>query len=161
MSNKIQETKFGEESNSSTGPVNMRCRGSDPITIGDALEISALTAGNKPIEQSDAAAIRAAEIRASGYTQIAGVAAAAELAAEENGQTEHVEDKIKLGDLLKDASSMLEEDKAVTMEDAEGVSGAEVENNPDRITYPGGVSASMHSAAKINQDPQSNPIVNE
>lgn len=56
---------------------------------------------------------------------------------------------------------MLEEDKAVTMEDAEGVSGAEVENNPDKITYPGGVAASVSSAAKLNQDPESNPIVNE
>lgn len=55
---------------------------------------------------------------------------------------------------------MLEEDKAVTMEDAEGVSGAEVESNPDRIIYPGGVSASMTCAAKLNKDALSNPTVN-
>lgn len=47
---------------------------------------------------------------------------------------------------------MLEEDKTVTMEDAEGVIGAEVQNNPDRVTYPGGVAASIRSAAKLNQD---------
>ncbi|KAK1373038.1 late embryogenesis abundant protein 3 [Heracleum sosnowskyi] len=161
MSNQIQESKLSQVSDASTGSMKMKSPGSDPITIGEALEITALTAGNKPVEHSDAAAIRAAEIRASGFTHIAGLAAAAQIAAEQNGQTNDVEDKTKLGDLLMDASCMLEGDKAVTMEDAEGVSGAEVENNPDRITYPGGVSASMSSAAKLNQDPQSIPIVNE
>lgn len=102
MNNKIQEIKFGEESDDgSTGSVNMKSPGSsDQITIGDALEMSALTAGNKPIEQSDAAAIRAAEIRATGFTHIAGLAAAAQLAATQNGQTQNLDYKTKLGDLL-------------------------------------------------------------
>lgn len=105
MSDQIKETKSSEVSDASTGSVNMKSSGSDPITIGDALEITALTAGNKPVEQSDAAAIRAAEIRATGFTHIAGVAAAAQLAVELNGQTKNVEDKVKLGDLLKVSSS--------------------------------------------------------
>ena len=102
MSNQIQERRFGESSDdvSTESSVNMKAPGFEPITIGDALEITALTAGNKPIEQSDAAAIRAAEIRASGFTQIAGVAAAAQLAADMNSRTEDDEDKTKLGDIL-------------------------------------------------------------
>lgn len=38
----------------------------------------------------------------------------------------------------------------MTREDAEGVIGAEVRNNPDLATYPGGVSASMAAAARLN-----------
>lgn len=34
------------------------------ITIGQAPEATALTAGDKPVDQSDAAAIQAAEVRA-------------------------------------------------------------------------------------------------
>ncbi|CAN4092946.1 unnamed protein product [Withania somnifera] len=37
-----------------------------PITIGEALAATALVAGEKPVEQSDAAAIQAAEARATG-----------------------------------------------------------------------------------------------
>lgn len=35
----------------------------DAITVGEALEASSLSAGNKPVEQSDAAAIQAAEMK--------------------------------------------------------------------------------------------------
>lgn len=41
----------------------------------------------------------------------------------------------------------------MTREDAEGVIGAEVRNNPDMVTHPGGVASSMAAAARLNQDP--------
>ena len=73
------------------------------ITIGEALEATAQTAGNKPVEQSDAAAIQAAEVRATGSNVIipGGVAATAQSAASYNeaGQLRD-EDKIKLGHVL-------------------------------------------------------------
>lgn len=41
-------------------------------------------------------------------------------------------------------------DKPVTREDAEGIISAEIRNNPDMSTYPGGVAASVAAAAKVN-----------
>lgn len=86
------------------GKVNMKspagALGSDAITIGEALETTALTAGDKPVDQSDAAAIQAAEVRASGYAHPGGVASAAQSAADFNARTLNVENKAKLGDVL-------------------------------------------------------------
>ncbi|KAK6120850.1 hypothetical protein DH2020_045406 [Rehmannia glutinosa] len=115
------------------------------ITIGEALEATALTAGHRPVDYSDAAAIQAAEVRATGRTNIVpgGVAAAAQ-----------DEDKTKLGDILSvihDASAKLPSDKAVTRRDAEGVIGAELRNDPNLCTRPGGVAASVAAAARLNQ----------
>lgn len=73
---------------------------SDSVTIGEALETAALTAGDKPVDQSDAAAIQAAEVRACGYAHPGGVAAAAQSAANLNARTMNVELKTKLGDVL-------------------------------------------------------------
>ena len=72
------------------------------ITIGEALEATALTAGKKPVEWSDAAAIQAAEVRATGRTSImpGGVAAAAQSAATLNARATKEEDKTKLGHIL-------------------------------------------------------------
>lgn len=72
------------------------------ITIGEALEATVLTAGNKAVEWSDAAAIQAAEVRATGRTNIVpgGVAAAAQSAATLNARTTKDEDKTKLADVL-------------------------------------------------------------
>lgn len=72
------------------------------ITIGEALEATAITAGNKPVEWSDAAAIQAAEVRATGRTNIVpgGVAAAAQSAATLNARTTSDHDKTKLADVL-------------------------------------------------------------
>ncbi|KAK9079740.1 hypothetical protein SSX86_001413 [Deinandra increscens subsp. villosa] len=125
----------------------------DPVTIGEALEAAAMSAGEKPVEQSDAAAIQAAEVRATGRMQVTpgGVAAKAQAAASQNVRAMRDEDKTKLGDVLADASSLLEKDKAVTREDAEGVIGAEIRNQPELATYPGGVAASMAAAARLNQ----------
>lgn len=72
------------------------------ITIGEALEAATKTAGNKPVDQSDAAAIQAAEVRASGTNVIApgGIAASAQSAANHNANVDRDEDKIKLVDVL-------------------------------------------------------------
>lgn len=88
----------GEEAKGSV----TQSRNSSKVTIGEALEAVALTAGDKPVEQSDAAAIQAAEVRATGQNVLipGGVASAAQAAASLNAQTIRDEDKIKLGDVL-------------------------------------------------------------
>ncbi|CAA0831470.1 Seed maturation protein [Striga hermonthica] len=123
------------------------------ITIGEALEATALTSGHLPVDYSDAAAIQAAEVRATGRTNIVpgGVAAAAQSAATRNARLPRDEDKTKLGDILTDASAKLPSDKPVTRKDAEGVIGAELRNDPDLCTRPGGVAASIAAAARLNQ----------
>ncbi|CAJ1976201.1 unnamed protein product [Sphenostylis stenocarpa] len=123
------------------------------ITIGEALEATVLTAGKKPVEWSDAAAIQAAEVRATGRTNIVpgGVAAAAQSAATLNARATKDEDKTKLGDVLAGATSKLPSDRAATRRDAEGVTGAEMRNDPNLTTHPGGVSASVAAAARLNQ----------
>ncbi|KAJ0249022.1 Late embryogenesis abundant protein 32 [Hirschfeldia incana] len=122
------------------------------ITIGQALEATAQTAGKKPVDQSDAAAIQAAEVRASSNNVIApgGVAASAQSAADYNAAIEFDENKIKLVDVLAGAAGKLQEDKAVTKQDAEGVVSAELRNNPNLATYPGGVADSLTAAARLN-----------
>ncbi|KAK7356013.1 hypothetical protein VNO80_15279 [Phaseolus coccineus] len=127
--------------------------GSGGITIGEALEATVLTAGKKTVEWSDAAAIQAAEVRATGRTNIVpgGVAAAAQSAATLNARVTKEEDKTKLADILADATSKLPSDRAATRRDAEGVTGAEMRNDPNLTTHPGGVSASVAAAARLNQ----------
>ncbi|KAI3962003.1 hypothetical protein MKX01_021886 [Papaver californicum] len=124
------------------------------ITIGEALEATALTAGDKPVDQSDAAAIQAAEVRATGRNVITpgGVAAAAQAAATFNARVSRDEEKTTLGDVLTDAAVKLPADKEVTRRDAEGVVSAEMRNNPNLVTHPGGVAASVAAAARLNQD---------
>jgi Seed maturation protein len=72
------------------------------ITIGEALEATALTAGDKPVEKSDAAAIQAAEVRATGMnvTVPGGIAAQALSAADTNARETLDENKTKLRDIL-------------------------------------------------------------
>lgn len=72
------------------------------VTIGEALEAAAWTAGEKPVEQSDAAAIQAAEVRATGLNETlpGGVAAAAQAAAVSNLRATREEDKTKLADIV-------------------------------------------------------------
>ncbi|KAL7589413.1 late embryogenesis abundant protein D-34 [Lactuca sativa] len=139
--------------NKASSPAPPISGGDDQVTIGEALEAAAISAGEKPVDQSDAAAIQAAEVRATGRMQVVpgGVAAKAQAAASQNARTMRDEDKTKLGDVLMDASTLLPRDKAVTREDAEGVIGAEIRNQPELATYPGGVSASMAAAARLNQ----------
>ncbi|KAD5960611.1 hypothetical protein R6Q59_013660 [Mikania micrantha] len=129
------------------------------ITIGEALEATALTAGSRPVDYSDAAAIQAAEVRATGRTNIVpgGVAAAAQSAATRNARLTRDDDKTKLSEILAEATSKLPADKPVTRRDAEGVIGAELRNDPNLTTRPGGVAASLAAAARINQINQSSP----
>ncbi|KAI6684773.1 hypothetical protein NL676_030686 [Syzygium grande] len=127
--------------------------GVGPITIGEALEAAALTAGQKPVEWSDAAAIQAAEVRATGRTAIVpgGVAAAAQSAANLNARTPRAEDKTTLADILGDATSKLPSDKPASRRDAEGVASAEMRNDPNLNTHPSGIAASVAAAARLNQ----------
>ncbi|XP_039137323.1 late embryogenesis abundant protein D-34-like [Dioscorea cayenensis subsp. rotundata] len=114
----------------------------DVISIGEALEAVAFTAGDKPVSRSDAAAIQAAEARVTGGTVAAsgGLAAEAQAAASANELTMSNENKITLSDVLSDASrKLVGGDKEATREDAERVVGAEMRNNPAMVTHPGGV----------------------
>ncbi|KAG9145322.1 hypothetical protein Leryth_008247 [Lithospermum erythrorhizon] len=126
------------------------------ITIGEALQATCQTAGNKPVEQSDAAAIQAAEVRATGSSVIVlgGLSASAQSAAAYNEGIIGDQDKIKLSSVLRDATTKLAIDKAVTRDDAEGVMSAELRNHPGMPTYPGGVAASVAAAARLNERDQ-------
>ncbi|CAN6558465.1 unnamed protein product [Malus baccata var. baccata] len=110
----------------------------DAITIGEALETSALSAGDKPIEQT------------TGRNEIApgGVAAVAQYAASVNLRDVN---KTKLGDVLEDATQKLPADKPVTREDARAVIGAEIRNSPNMATTPGGVAESLAAAARLTR----------
>ncbi|OWM74271.1 late embryogenesis abundant protein D-34-like [Punica granatum] len=124
------------------------------ITIGEALEAAAQTMGGKPVDQSDAAAIQAAEVRATGSNVITpgGLAALAQSAAAHNEQMLRDEDKIKLSDILTDATVKLAADKVATRQDAEEVISVEIGNNPNLATQPGGVAASVAAAARLNEN---------
>ncbi|KAL8029055.1 hypothetical protein ABFX02_14G203600 [Erythranthe guttata] len=126
----------------------------DAITIGEALEATAISAGDKPVDQSDAAAIQAAEVRATGLGHVVpgGLGAQAQSAAAYNAQTTRDEDKATLGDILTDATLKMAGDKSATREDAEGVIYAEIRNKQDMATQPGGVAASVAAAARLNQE---------
>uniref|UniRef100_A0A0E0KIZ2 SMP domain-containing protein n=1 Tax=Oryza punctata TaxID=4537 RepID=A0A0E0KIZ2_ORYPU len=128
------------------------------VTIGRAMEAvaAATAAAGKPVDQSDAAAIQAAEMRATGCTSVTvpgGVAAAAQAAADHNAApAARDEDRIKLRDVLTEARGKLPADKAATREDAERVVSAEVRNRPDMATTPGGVADAVTAAARLNQE---------
>ncbi|MFS7994154.1 putative Late embryogenesis abundant protein, SMP subgroup [Helianthus anomalus] len=122
------------------------------ITIGEALEATARTAGDKTVEQSDAAAIQAAEVRATGSNVLipGGLAAQAQSAATLNTSTRQ-EDKFKLCEILTATTVKLPADKAATREDAEGVLSAERRNTADMTAHPAGISASISAAANLNE----------
>ncbi|XP_050203542.1 late embryogenesis abundant protein D-34-like [Mercurialis annua] len=124
------------------------------VTIGEALEATALSTGKKPVDQSDAAAIQAAEVRATGINEVlpGGVGAEAQSAADRNLKAPRVQDKTKISDVVADATLKLPADKPVTREDARGVIEAEVRNKPDMHATPGGVAASMAAAARANRE---------
>nr|AST13897.1 late embryogenisis abundant protein 12 [Betula platyphylla] len=109
---------------------------------------------NKAVDQSDASAIQAAEVRATGVNVITpgGLASTAQSAAIYNARIHRDEDKIKLRDVLTGATSKLPADKAATPQDAEGVVNAELRNNPNQVTHPGGVAASVSAAARLNDN---------
>lgn len=74
----------------------------DAVTIGRALVAVVAMAGDRPVDQSDAAAIQVAETCATGSdaTVPGGVAAAAQSAADQNDRALRDEDKIKLRNVL-------------------------------------------------------------
>lgn len=51
----------------------------------------------------------------------------------------------------QNATARLPADKAVTRQDAEGVMSAEMRNNPNLATHPGGVASSVAAAARLNE----------
>ncbi|XP_057515754.1 late embryogenesis abundant protein 47 [Amaranthus tricolor] len=122
------------------------------VTIVEALLATVVTAGDKSVDRSDAAAIQAAEVRATGQTNImpGGLAATAQSAAQINAKPTTTK-KTTLADVLSNAAAKLPKDRAVTRQDAEGVVGAEFRNNPNITTFPGGVATSMVAAARINK----------
>ncbi|XP_010277180.1 PREDICTED: late embryogenesis abundant protein D-34-like [Nelumbo nucifera] len=128
--------------------------GPHPITIGEALEATAMVSGDKPVDQSDAAAIQAAEVRATGLNVNipGGVGAEAQSAANVNERAIRDEDKVTLGEVLTDATAKLVRDKPATRRDAERVVGAELRNNSNVSTHPGGVAAAVTEAARLNQN---------
>ncbi|XP_050382320.1 late embryogenesis abundant protein 47-like [Argentina anserina] len=134
-------------------PLTVQDSGSQ-ITIGEALEATVMTAGKKPVEWSDTAAIQAAEIRATGRPGIVpgGLAAEAQSAATLNARAMCNDDKTTLGDILAGATSKLPDDKAATFTDAKGVTDAEMRNDRYMTTHPMGVAASVATAARLNQD---------
>ncbi|KAL6522647.1 hypothetical protein OROHE_016494 [Orobanche hederae] len=123
------------------------------ITIGEALEASARMAGDKPVDHRDAAAIMAAECRASGSNFISpgGLAATAQSAAAYNDGLIGDGSKVKLADILTGARAKLPADKAATREDAEGIMAAELRNGPNLEVCPGGVAASVAEAVRTNE----------
>ncbi|KAK4799835.1 hypothetical protein SAY86_025200 [Trapa natans] len=137
---------------SSSGGNTVTDEGNRPISIGEALEATVLSAGQKRVERSDAAAIQAAEVRATGQATIVsgGVAAAAQSAAIMNARATSDDQKTRLADVLTDASLKLPTDKPVSRQDAEGVAGAEMRNDPYLIPHPVGVAASMASG-EVNE----------
>ncbi|PIN09014.1 hypothetical protein CDL12_18407 [Handroanthus impetiginosus] len=127
------------------------------MTIGQALESVALSAaGDKTVDESDAAAIQVMESRATGRDQViqGSVASEAQSAAKHNARTMDEGKKTKLRDILAGATSKLPDDRAVTKEDAEAAVGAELRNKLEMTTYPRGVAEAMVTAAKLNQQQQ-------
>ncbi|CAN6305101.1 unnamed protein product [Urochloa humidicola] len=129
------------------------------ITIGEALEAAAFSAGDQPVGPSDAEAIAAAEARAVGTEEAPphGLAARARAAADANvaaAGREEEEDRATLRDVLADAESVLVADKEVDREDAARVVAAEVRSEPDATARPGGVAASIAAAARLNRGRQ-------
>ncbi|OAY75613.1 Late embryogenesis abundant protein D-34 [Ananas comosus] len=126
----------------------------EKITIGEALAATARMVGDQPVEKSDAAAIQAAEARATGLNVAfpAGVAAEAQAAADANVWADNDATKLSIGDVLSDAADKMPADKPVERDDAARVADAETRNRPNATARPGGVAASMAAAARLNRD---------
>ncbi|VAI26641.1 unnamed protein product [Triticum turgidum subsp. durum] len=128
----------------------------DAVTIGEALQAAAQTsAGERPVDLADAAAVQAAETRATGLGGLipGGVAAAAQQAAETNmrpGLAE--EEKVRLRDALGSAAAVLPANKVATREDAVAVATAANRNAPAGGGGGGkGVADAVAAAAEMNE----------
>ncbi|CAN6286838.1 unnamed protein product [Urochloa humidicola] len=129
------------------------------IKIAEALEGSARAIGDKPVEPSDAAAIRAAEASAVGggggeAVVPGGVAERAQAAVAANARAKRGEDKVTMANVLTwEATVKLPTGKAVTGEVAAAAADAEAAaNEPRGKTDPRGVSAALDMAAKHNSE---------
>uniref|UniRef100_A0A0D9WQC2 SMP domain-containing protein n=1 Tax=Leersia perrieri TaxID=77586 RepID=A0A0D9WQC2_9ORYZ len=123
------------------------------ITVGEALEATALAAGERPVDSADVEAIRAAEMTAqeSDVTLPGGLADQAQAAARSNADAECDDDKITVADVLTDATAKLAGDKVAGMEDAAKVVRAETYSDAGARTRAGGVGAAVTTAARLNQ----------
>ncbi|KAJ4760423.1 hypothetical protein LUZ62_070798 [Rhynchospora pubera] len=130
----------------------------DAVTIGEALEAAALVLGEKPIDLADAAAVCAAEMRATGLAGVVpgGVGAAALAAAESNMRNEKESDgkKTTISDVLGNASAVLPVHKVVRREDAVSIRAAEEQcrRAGDGMETGYGVSAMVMEAVELNED---------
>ncbi|KAG2611622.1 late embryogenesis abundant protein D-34-like [Panicum virgatum] len=124
------------------------------ITIGEALEATARAGGGRPVDRADAEAIRAAEMRAHGadVAMPGGLGDQARAAARANAQATREGDKVKIGDVLSDATAKLAGDKAAATEDATRVVQAETFNDAEAHARAGGVGAAVATAARLNED---------
>ncbi|CAN8311078.1 unnamed protein product [Cochlearia groenlandica] len=134
-------------------PTDVMTGSVDTVTIGEALEATALSLGDKPVDHKDAAAIQEAETRATGEvkTRPGALAVAAHAAAVTNEGTVLEEAKVTIEDILTDAAENLPGDKVVSSEDAAAVVGAELRNSAEMKTTPGGVAESMSAGSRLNQ----------
>ncbi|CAL4968568.1 unnamed protein product [Urochloa decumbens] len=124
----------------------------DAVTVGEALQ--AAPGDDRPVSLADAAAVQAAEMRATGLggSLPGGVAAAAQRAAEAN----MAEGKaaVRIRDVLGDAAAALPADKVATREDAEKVAAAAARNVGKRAGAGGkgsGVVEAVAAAADMNE----------
>ncbi|KAL6634070.1 hypothetical protein ACP70R_026741 [Stipagrostis hirtigluma subsp. patula] len=134
----------------------------DAVTIGEAIQAAGLTsAGDKPVDLADAAAVQAAEMRATGLggNVPGGVAAAAQRATEANmklearggGDDEAEAGKVRLRDVVGDAAAALPANKVATREDAEKVAAAAKRNAGKGSCAGGGVVEAVAAAADMNK----------
>ncbi|XWS36312.1 hypothetical protein CRYUN_Cryun20dG0074600 [Craigia yunnanensis] len=116
------------------------------ITIGEVLEATTISVGDKLVDQGDAAVIRAAEARAVGHNvlQPIGLDAIAQATATYNACVAYDYNKITKSDVLS-----LPRDKAMTRKDADGMRGAELSNKPDMMTPTGGVVDTMATTVRV------------
>jgi hypothetical protein len=125
----------------------------DAVTIGEALQAAASDA---PVGLADAAAVQAAETRATGLGRVVpgGVAAAAQKAVQTNmrlggGVGDADEEMVRLRDVVGSATAVLPANKAVTREDARRVAAA-----AERNAAGGGgsdIADAVAAAAEMNQ----------
>ncbi|KAM0890035.1 hypothetical protein ACQ4PT_027327 [Festuca glaucescens] len=133
------------------GPTGAVGKATDAVTIGEALQAAASDA---PVDLVDAAAVQAAETRATGLGRVVlgGVAAAAQKAAETNMRLDAGEEKVRLRDVVGSATAVLPANKAVTREDARKVAAAAERNARGRRGGGGSdVADAVAAAAEMNQ----------
>ncbi|KAF0921825.1 hypothetical protein E2562_020118 [Oryza meyeriana var. granulata] len=123
------------------------------ITVGEALEATALAAGERPVDRTDVEAICAAEMTAqeSDVTMPGGLADQAQAAARANAAVDRDDDKVTVGDVLTDATAKLAGDKVAGMDDASMVVQAETYSDAAARTRASGVGAAVTTAARLNQ----------